>query len=114
MTKRAAILLGVDANNIATLDNPRTTQEEAAELRRFYSASSKLVIVTDAIHMPRAIQVFSKAGYKPVAAPTNFKMTVDAYTGSLKFLPSFGNVGLMNYVIHEWLGSLKASLEKSR
>lgn len=108
VTKRAALLLGIDEGKIATLDNPTTTQEEAIELRKFYDTSTRLVVVTDAIHMPRAMQIFTKAGYKATAAPTNYKMTVDAYTGSLKFVPSFGNVGLMNYVIHEWLGSLKA------
>ena len=108
VTKRAAILLGIDAANVATLDKPTTTQEEAIELRKFYDTTSRLIIVTDAIHMPRAMQIFTNAGYIPTPAPTNYKMTVDAYTGSPKFLPSFSNVGLMNYVIHEWLGSLKA------
>lgn len=112
VTKRAALLLGIDAGNVATLDNPKTTQDEAAELKRIFGINLKLIIVTDAIHMPRAMQIFSQAGYNPTAAPTNFKMTVDAYTGSMKFIPSFGNIGLMNYVIHEWLGSLKASLQK--
>lgn len=110
VTKRAAILLGIDADKVVTLDKPKTTQEEATELGKFFATSSKLVIVTDAIHMPRAMQIFTKAGYKPTPAPTNYKITVDAYTGSVKFLPSFGNVGLMNYVIHEWLGSIRARM----
>lgn len=108
VTKRAALLLGIDANKITTLDKPTNTQEEAVELIKMYPTSTPLVIVTDAIHMPRAMQIFIKAGYKPIAAPTNYKITEDAYTGSLKFVPSFSNAGLMNYVIHEWLGSLKA------
>lgn len=54
VTKRAAIILGVSANELEPLNNPTTTLEETEELRRNYKKSTELIVVTDAIHMPRA------------------------------------------------------------
>ena len=110
VTRKAAILLGVDANKIETLDNPSNTQEEAQEAGIHYSRATQLIIVTDAIHMPRAVRLFRRQGFKPVAAPTNYKVNEGPDEYGMKWWPSLGNIGLMNYVIHEWLGNLKASL----
>lgn len=110
VTKRAAIVLGVDADRIETLNTPGTTNEEAGELGRRYEKNTRLIIVTDAIHMPRAVKLFTVEGFNPIAAPTNFKINEGPQQESMKWWPSFGNIGLMNYVLHEYLGSLKASL----
>lgn len=110
VTKKAAIVLGVDANNLETLDRPSTTREEAKELGRKYDKTSKLVIVTDALHMTRAIKFFRAEGFDPIAAPTNFKVNEGPDQESLKWWPSVDNIGLMNYIIHEFLGNLKPSI----
>ena len=110
VTKKAAILLGVDANKIETLDNPSNTQEEAHEAGIRYNRTAKIIIVTDAIHMPRAIRLFRRQGFNPVAAPTNYKVNEGPDEYGMNWWPSLGNIGLMNYVIHEWLGNLKATI----
>lgn len=110
VTKRAAIILGVEPNNIETLTQPSTTQEEANEFGKKYGRSSPLVLVTDALHMPRALKLFKLQGYNPVPAPTNYKVTTEPDDDDLTWLPSFENLGLMNYVVHEWLGDLKNAL----
>ena len=110
VTRKAAILLGVDANKIETLDKPSNTQEEAQEAGIRYSRTAKIIIVTDAIHMPRAIRLFRRQGFNPVAAPTNYKVNEGPDEYGMKWWPSLGNIGLMNYVIHEWLGNLKATI----
>ena len=112
VAKKAAIILGVAADQIETLNNPSTTQEEAKELGRLYEKSLKLIIVTDAIHMPRAMDLFRAEGFNPIAAPTNFKINEGPSQEGMKWWPSLGNIGLMNYVIHESLGNLKASMFK--
>jgi uncharacterized SAM-binding protein YcdF (DUF218 family) len=110
VTKRAAVVLGVEANKLETLNLPSTTQQEASELGRLYNKKSTLIIVTDALHMPRAIRLFKTAGFNPIAAPTNYKINEGPFQEGIKWWPSFDRIGLMNYVIHEWLGGLKASL----
>jgi uncharacterized SAM-binding protein YcdF (DUF218 family) len=110
VTKRAAIVLGVDPNNLETLNEPATTQEEAKALARRYDKNCKLVIVSDAIHMPRAIKLFKAEGFNPIAAPTNYKVNEGPDEYGMKWWPSLEKIGLMNYVIHEWLGDLKVSI----
>lgn len=112
VTKRAAIVLGVDADKIETLNTPRTTGEEAEELSGKYDKSLKLILVTDALHMTRAIKLFKKEGFNPIAAPTNYKVNIGPSQYGMKWWPSYGNIGLVNYMIHEYLGDLKASFFK--
>ena len=110
VTKRAAIVLGVNADNLETLDYPSTTQEEAKELANKFGKSIRLIVVTDAMHMSRAIKLFKTQGFNPIAAPTNYKVSEGANQEGMKWWPSFGNIGLMNYVIHEYLGRLKVAI----
>jgi uncharacterized SAM-binding protein YcdF (DUF218 family) len=111
VTRRAAIALGVDSGQVETLNLPSTTQEEARELSAHYSKTSHLIVVTDAIHMPRAIKLFTAQGFSAIAAPTNYKINEGPTQDGVKWFPSFERIGLMNYVIHEFLGNLKASLQ---
>ncbi len=110
VTKRAAILLGVEVDKLETLDTPATTREEARDMAGKYDKNSTLIIVTDAMHMPRAIRLFKGQGFNPTAAPTNYKVNEGPMQDRTKWWPSLENIGLMNYVMHEWLGSLKASI----
>lgn len=112
ITKRAAIVLGVEAINLETLIAPATTQQEAEELGKRYVKTSRLIIVTDAIHMKRAIKLFKAEGFDPTPAPTNFKVNKGPDQDRMKWWPSFKNIDLMNYVIHENLGTLKATIFK--
>ena len=108
VTKRAAIVLGVDVDKLETLNTPTTTQEEANDLGKLHEKSIKLIIVTDAMHMQRAIKLFELQGFNPIAAPTNYKVNETQHKEAMQWWPSISNVSLMNYVIHEYLGSIKA------
>ena len=110
VTKKAAVILGVDPTKIETLNKPTTTQEEAKELGRHYDKNMPLIIVTDALHMSRAMKLFKAAGFDPIPAPTNYKVNEGPNQYDIEWWPSFGNIGLMNYVIHEWLGNLKVGI----
>jgi uncharacterized SAM-binding protein YcdF (DUF218 family) len=110
VTKKAAVVLGVDPLKVETLDEPSTTQEEAKAFSERYGKSSTVILVTDALHMPRAMRLFGLQGFHPVAAPTNFKVNEYQDRDKMYWWPSLDRIGLMNYVIHEWLGSLKTNL----
>lgn len=112
VTKRAAIVLGVEADRLQTLNTPSTTMEEAEALGEKFNKTSQLIIVTDAIHMPRAMKLFKREGFNAIAAPTNYKVNEGPTQSEIKWWPSMGNIELMNYVIHEYLGNLKASVFK--
>ncbi len=68
---RAALQLGVAEEKIVRLQDGRDTAEEA-ELMRELAQQGRLVLVTSATHMPRAIGLFRSLGVRPVAAPTDY------------------------------------------
>lgn len=68
---KAAIQLGVDKNKIVKLENNRDTAEEADRMQSLVK-DGRLVVVTSATHMPRAIGLFKRQGVHPVAAPADY------------------------------------------
>lgn len=111
VTKNAAVALGIPAERMLELNTPTTTREEANDLIVQYGNNIRLVIATDAIHMPRAMRFFKAAGFiNPMAAPTNFKAAQTAEDNFVKWLPSMFNIALTNQVLHEYLGNIKAAL----
>ena len=110
VTKRAAILLGVDSNRIEKLDTPSTTKEEAEAMHLRYGTAINLILVSDAMHLPRAMKLFEKEGFNPIAAPTNYRAPKGPKGLGFEWWPSIGNISLMDIVLHEYLGNLKAKL----
>lgn len=69
--KQALMLLGIEDQKILTENFPKDTEEEA-ELISPRVQGSNVVLVTNADHMPRAMQYFQTQGVYPIAAPTGF------------------------------------------
>jgi uncharacterized SAM-binding protein YcdF (DUF218 family) len=110
VARKAAILLGVDSSRIITLNTPNTTMEEAGAIVKLVGTNASVIVVTDAIHMPRAMKFFKAAGLMPLAAPTNYRIHAAVMGLGIKWWPSLGNIGLMDIVLHEFLGNIKAGL----
>jgi uncharacterized SAM-binding protein YcdF (DUF218 family) len=108
VTKRAAILLGVDSNSIEKLDTPSTTNEEAIALKEKYGTNINVIVVTDAIHIERALHAFTKVGFAPIPAPTNYRAPLGRQNSWFNWWPATENITLMDVVLHEYLGNLKA------
>jgi len=62
-----------------------------------------LVLVTDVIHMPRAVRAFEAAGLKVVPAPVYFHAS--APLNVTDFVPSVDALELSRYALHEWVGA---------
>ena len=63
----------------------------------------RVILVTEAFHMPRARQLFEAAGLQVVSAPTGFKGYGDTPT-RFDFLPQAKAMQISYYALHEWLG----------
>ncbi len=74
VARKAAIELGVPAERIRMLETPSTTLEEAKAFKSKFGADAQVIIATDAMHMPRAMQIYRDLGFEPIAAPTNFQV----------------------------------------
>lgn len=105
--RKSAISLGVDAGRIRMLEGPRNTLEEAKAFAQLFGRSVPVVLVTDAVHMPRAVAFFKASGVDPIPAPANYlvKERSDAFT--FDWVPSAENFLLMDRVLREYLGLLK-------
>jgi uncharacterized SAM-binding protein YcdF (DUF218 family) len=66
--------LGVPGTKIVQESESFNTRENAVNVAKLLEPRqiNKILLVTSAMHMPRAMAVFKKAGLTPIAAPTDF------------------------------------------
>jgi len=64
----------------------------------------QILLVTDAIHMPRARWAFEHAGLRVAPVPSHFVATGDFLLAS--FIPNAQSLKNSHYAIHEWLSLL--------
>jgi len=108
---RVAMILGVAADSIVTVSQPRDTAEEARFIKEIV-ADRPFVLVTSASHMPRAMALFRKQGLQPIPAPAQ-PQTLESPGAKLSpglFFPSPGNLDKSGRAVHEYLGIAWAKL----
>ena len=106
--RELAVSLGVPVEDIIVLNGPQDTQEEA-QLIASQFAESSLVLVTTALHMPRALMLFKQAGLEPIPAPTNY---FSKPFRSWWVFPSATTLAYSEYWAHEQLGILWSDVVK--
>jgi uncharacterized SAM-binding protein YcdF (DUF218 family) len=108
--KQAAMAMGVEEKEISLLPTSENTKMEAFDFTNKFGTNNTLIIVTDAIHMPRAILLFRKAGQSPIPAPTNYTMKSQQNKYLSNWRPSAHNIVRMEYPLHEILGLIWAEI----
>ncbi len=63
--------LGVSAEDILRLSEPRDTEDESRQIAPIVGPQ-QFILVTSASHMPRAMGLFRERGLQPIAAPTDY------------------------------------------
>jgi uncharacterized SAM-binding protein YcdF (DUF218 family) len=105
---RAYLLqLNVQASNLILETNSRNTYENAVESCKLLEQHNirKIVLVTDALHMNRAVACFRKQGLEVIAAPCHYQAS--RLEGSLRdYLPDPDAVTDCRDTVHEWLGTV--------
>jgi uncharacterized SAM-binding protein YcdF (DUF218 family) len=66
----------------------------------------RIILVTSAMHMPRAAGAFRKAGFEVIAAPADFRTGWGEPNAISRWLPSAHNLVESQAAMHEWLGVL--------
>ena len=115
------ILLGVPGDAILQQPNSQNTYEDAlfsveilAELE-----VDEVILVTSAMHMPRAKALFEKQGITVIPAPTDFTVTERNWEstfrptlgeGVIHLLPNASAMNLTTNVIKEYIGMVVYSL----
>jgi uncharacterized SAM-binding protein YcdF (DUF218 family) len=84
-----------------TSENTAQNAAHAATILR-EAGIDRVLIVTDAMHMPRAMQIFSNTGLAAIPAPTDFRSRKPL--SAADFIPSAGSLQNSHYALHEWIG----------
>lgn len=96
---------GVDKGDVLYEDRSRSTLENAVFARERVQPKpgERWLLVTSALHMPRAMGVFRKAGFPAIAFPVDYRTQGDI--GRLE-LPggATGALSLVDAAVHEWAG----------
>jgi uncharacterized SAM-binding protein YcdF (DUF218 family) len=86
-----------------TSENTAQNAAHAATMLR-EAGIDRVLLVTDAIHMSRAMQIFSGTGLSPVRAPTDFFSRKNL--SAEDFIPNPRFLKQSHYALHEWIGML--------
>ena len=100
------VQMGVPRGRITIEDKSRNTEENAWLTAAIVhpQPSQRWIVVTSAFHMPRAMGVFEKAGFHPIAYPVSF-YTLGRWPGDLRLNYWPGrNLRIFELALHEWIG----------
>jgi uncharacterized SAM-binding protein YcdF (DUF218 family) len=97
--------LGVSADRIVVEARPESTAQEARLIREIVRGDPFL-LVTSAVHMPRAVMLFRGQGLNPIPAPTEHRSG-----GTRGLLPSLRRISDADAVFHELVGIGSAWLQ---
>jgi uncharacterized SAM-binding protein YcdF (DUF218 family) len=108
-------LLQVPAEAIWLEPASRNTYENSLNSRAILEAKGikRIILVTSAAHMPRAVALFKRQGFEVIPAPTDFRVTQSGWeqltSGDLPFLamnllPSAENMAQTTGALKEYIG----------
>jgi uncharacterized SAM-binding protein YcdF (DUF218 family) len=103
-----AVALGLSATRTVLHPEAKDTAEEAAAVAAAVPAG-RVIVVTDAGHMPRALGLFRAAGVDAVGAPMGHRV---AGGWSWWPLPSERALDATTTATHEWLGRVWAAMTR--
>jgi len=102
----SALSLGVSSSDTLVLPSPHNTKAESQAYLERFGSDYKLVLVTSAMHMPRAMGHFKARGLEPLAAPCGHYIKRDPDSLRFPFKPSYSNIEMFQKAVHEWVGLL--------
>lgn len=100
---------GVPADRIVVENRSRNTHENAVQSARVVAEHGwqKLLLVTSAVHMPRALGCFHREGLRPDALPVDYRGGVPGATWSFEtWSPRAANLELSSEALRELAGRL--------
>jgi uncharacterized SAM-binding protein YcdF (DUF218 family) len=105
--KKFAVEFGVPAGKIIIETGSRNTRENAVNTKKILDrlGAKRIILVTSALHMPRAYALFRHLGLDVLPAPTDFRAVDEGYD-PFSFVPQAGNLARSTRAIREYVGIL--------
>ncbi len=108
---RVALSIGVPKERLIIENRPRNTLQEAEMLLPILG-KEEFILVTSALHMPRAMQIFQDQGMHPLAAPTDYVIKKEVVEPPGRLFPSPGNLDLSRRILYEWMAEQLINVKK--
>lgn len=100
--QNVAVMLGVLKQDVHIEEGSKNTYQEAIYLQPKLK-KEPFILVTSAVHMPRAMQIFTQLGMHPIPAPTQY-ISKNYHPIFRYFIPKALNLAYADIAIHEYLG----------
>jgi uncharacterized SAM-binding protein YcdF (DUF218 family) len=101
---KTAIEMGVESSRILITDQVETTEDEAREVSEILQTKGRrIILVTSAYHMPRALINFRNKGLDVQPYPVDFKLGEYRLT-PMDFIPNPGSLATTEKCVKELMG----------
>jgi uncharacterized SAM-binding protein YcdF (DUF218 family) len=96
---------GIDSSRLFIEGNSKNTRDNAVESKRIATINGfhSLLLVTSALHMPRALDTFHGVGLNPDVLPVDYR-SFDGPSGREGFLPRAAWLAESTAVLRELVG----------
>ena len=103
---RTTLKMSLQPNPQHPMTSSALAADSSAKLAPRFKAAGihRIVLETQAFHIPRAQRLFTAGGLEVVVAPTDFKGQRRQPLGLFDWLPQAKAVQTSYYAEHEWLG----------
>jgi len=102
--KQKAIEMGIRPNQILTAEEAENTEEEAEALIRLLDGKANhIILVTSSYHIPRAVMIFEKAGFRVQPYPVDFKTGGNRIV-PMDFIPRPDGLSTVEKCVRETIG----------
>ena len=102
----AARSWGVPDSVIRVVTTPLNTQEEARDFVASFPEAKAVILVTSALHIPRAKKIFEKQGVEVIPAPSDFRVKRHPAGEGFGWVPSLKAMLMWKGYMHEKVGIL--------
>ena len=106
-----ALQLGVSPTDTILQPHAVNTEAEARTFANRFGSDHRLVLVTSALHMPRAMFWFQHHDLDPIPAPTNHLVMPDPGHEPFSWKPSLKKIEMTQKLLHEYAGMLYAQFK---
>ena len=105
---KLALDFGVSPQDTLLQPKAFNTEAEARTYAQRFGNDTPLILVTSALHMPRAMFWFRHYGLDPIPAPTNYLVMPDPGYETFTWGPSTRKIAMTRKLLHEYAGMLYA------
>jgi len=107
IAQKVLLQLGVRPEHILIETASRTTEENAARVKELCDQKKlqRIILVTNALHMPRSVMLFKRLFPTVVPCPTGFRSAERDFR-VYSFLPDIGTLTSTSLALREYLGIL--------